>query len=82
MAGVVIAKALLKLGTPAYEKVFGMLQGHYATFADCYKNPELLSIILKQIFGEGYKAVIAEIKKESRTYKEHHPVAQFIKTLN
>lgn len=82
MAGVVIAKALLKLGTPAYERVNGFLQGRYATFADCYRNPELLVTILKQIYGEGYKAVIDEIKKESCRFQENHPVSQFVKTLN
>jgi hypothetical protein len=82
IVGVVIAKALLKIGSPVYDRVSRMLQGRYATFADCYRNPELLSTILKEIYGDGYKSVVAEIKKESRWYKEHHQVVQFIKSLN
>jgi hypothetical protein len=70
MAGVAIEDALLKIGMPVHKKVSKMLQLRYATFADCYRNPELLSTILKQVFGEGYKSIIKEIKKESRHYEK------------
>jgi hypothetical protein len=70
MAGVAIEDALLKIGMPVHKKVSRMLQLHYATFTDCYRNPELLSTILKQVFGEGYKSIINEINKESRHYEK------------
>jgi hypothetical protein len=82
VVGVAIEEALLKIGMPVHKKVSKMLQLRYATFADCYRNPELLSSILKQIFGEGYKSIIKEIKKESIHYERNHPVAKFFKKLD
>jgi hypothetical protein len=65
IVGVIIAKALLKIGSPVCEGVSQMLRGQNATFADCYKHPKLLNTILIQFFGKGYKSVLEEIKKES-----------------
>lgn len=82
MVTIALEEALLKLGTPVHQKVSRMLQLRYATFTDCYRNPELLSTILEQIFGEGYESVIKKIKKESRQYEKDHPIVQYFRSLD
>lgn len=82
MVGLIIEKALIKIGIPTYDKVLRTLQLRYATFADCYRNPEMLNITLKQLFGDASASIIDEIKKELQRFDEQENVARFIKIIS
>lgn len=80
MAGLAIEKVLRNIGQPVHEKASTMLQGRYATFADCYRHPELLRTILTQIFGDSYVSVMTQFKMELSNIEERR-VAKFIDAI-
>jgi hypothetical protein len=74
-----IEKALLEVGKPTYDEVLGKLAEDYHCYLpDCFENPEYLSRVLKELYGQSSLAIIKSIKKflaEMNTYKD---IANFV----
>jgi len=71
-----INKAYLdKFESMIYEK-------HHCAISDCYEHPEYLTEILKEIFGNSYKEVIASIEKYLNEFSYQQTIEQFLHKIN
>ena len=83
LVSVVIEKALLNLGKPAYKKIIEILDKEYhCGLTDCYGHPEYLHAILKKFFGNASNVVIESIKKDLEEHKEIGHVTRFLDVLS
>ena len=74
-----IEKTLLEMGKPTYEEVLGKLKKDYRCYlSDCYENPEYLSMVLKELYGQSRVAIIASIKKYLAEMSTQEDIANFI----
>ena len=64
LVGLAVEKALLEMGKPELEQVIERLSEKYhCQIFDCYENPQYLNQILKDLYGNSYKAVVEKIQK-------------------
>lgn len=74
-----IEKALLEVGKPTYEEVLGKLAKDYHCYlSDCYENPEYLSRVLRELYGQSRTAIIKSIKKYLAEMSMQEDIANFI----
>lgn len=74
-----IEKTLLEVGKPTYYEVLGKLNEDYHCYlSDCYENPEYLSRVLKELYGQSRLAIIASIKKHLAEMSTQEDIANFI----
>ena len=74
-----IEKTLLEVGRPTYDEVLGKLHEDYHCYlSDCYENPEYLSSVLKELYGQSRLAIIASIKKYLAEMSTQEDIANFI----
>jgi hypothetical protein len=56
---------LMKRGDANYHLVMAKLDSLYnCTIMDCYKHPEYLKTVLKEVYKEDYKSILDDIKLE------------------
>lgn len=78
-----IEKALLGIGGPAYESVVQKLyENHRCRLFDCYEHPEYLHSVLKEIFGDNYKAIAKSIKSHLKDVSEQKPITDFLSVIS
>jgi len=74
-----IEKSLLEIGKPDLNKVKQRLMEDYnRTLADCYDEPEFLSRILKDIYGNAHVTIVDAIKKNLDNMSETKQVKEFL----
>ena len=77
----ILEKTLMNIGI--YCKVIEELKKrHHCNLDDCYDHPEYLSIILKDLYGDAYKAVIKSINKHLEEFSYQESIARFLKVIN
>ncbi len=54
---------------------------YYCRFSDCYRHPEYLNVILKEIFGTNYFIITDKIKAELEKYTLDKKLVKFIEVL-
>ena len=78
-----IERALLEIGKPALEKVTKRLyEDYHHHLSDCYENPEILSKVLKDLYGNSYTAIVQSIKKELEDFSDQKPIKAFLKVIS
>ena len=77
----ILEKTLLNLGI--YCKVTEELKKkHHCNLDDCYEHPEYLNTILKDLYGDAYKAVIKSINKQLEAFSYHAQITKFLQVIN
>ena len=78
-----VEKALLKIGAPAYEKVVQKLYEDYrCRLFDCFEYPEYLHNVIKEIFGDNYKAITDAVKVNLKDISGQKPVEDFLNVIS
>ena len=52
-----------------------------ASISDCYDHPEYLNDALKNLYGDGYKAVVEKIKKHLEEFMYQEQISKFIEKI-
>ncbi len=74
-----IEKTLLDIGVGVYREVLSRLENdHHSNYSDCYKHPEYLNRILKDIFGNSYIAIINEIQSKLEEFNSNEILDKFL----
>ena len=78
-----IERVLLDIGKPALEKVTKRLYEEYQCYlSDCYERPEILSKVLKDLYGKSYTAIVQSIRKELDDFVEQKSIKAFLKVIS
>ena len=78
-----IEQTLLEFGPPALEKVSDKLFEYYHCYIpDCYKKPEYLNRVLKEIFGNSHTVIVQSIKKRLEEQASQDPIQNFLAKLS
>lgn len=74
-----IERALLDFSNAALEKVGNKLYDDFQCyFADCYKHPERLTKVLKELFGNSTAVIVDSIKKNLEAFSSQKPINEFL----
>jgi hypothetical protein len=78
-----IEKTLLDVGKPIHQIVIDKLKKEYnRNLSDCYRHPEYLNSVLKEVFGDSHDAIVGEIRKQLEELAHKEPIRRFIEDLN
>jgi hypothetical protein len=77
-----IEKALFDVGKPTYNVVGKIHKDYYCYLPDCYENPEYLSRVLKELYGQSHLAIIESIKKHIGEMSTQEGIANFIMKIS
>lgn len=78
-----IDDALLEFDKSALERVFNKLHDDYKCgIPDCYKNPEYLKKVLKDLYGNSYVVIIELIKKKLQKYASEKSIEKFLMAIS
>lgn len=79
---ITIEKILLEMGRPVLDTFTKKLYKNYNCYIpDCYDNPEYLSQVLKEMYGNSSKTLVCEIMKDLAEFSDQKPIANFIKII-
>ncbi|MEO9306850.1 MAG: hypothetical protein ABI342_00890 [Nitrososphaera sp.] len=82
LVGLTIEQVLLKIGKPIYDKAASVLNEKYQCYIfDCYDNPQYLSTVLEELFGDARHVVVKEIKKELMIFSHKYRISQFVEAI-
>lgn len=77
-----IEETLLEISKEAFDTVSDKLYNYYnCTISDCYENPEYLQRILKDLYGNGSRAITDKIKKWLEEHAKDEKVSHFVKVV-
>jgi len=77
-----IEKTLLEINKIYLEKFESMIyEKHRCPISDCYEHPEYLNEVLKEIFGNSYREIIASIEKYLNEFAYQYPIEQFLQKI-
>lgn len=80
---VIVEKVLMEMGIVRYTRVGDILSDHNLTFSDCYQNPDVLNFALKEVFENGYLAVVEKIKTELGGLEDNSQnLAKFVQKIS
>jgi len=83
LVGLAIEKTLLEINKVHLDKFENLIyEKHHCSIPDCYEHPEYLNEILKEIFGNSYKEVIASIQKYLNEFAYQYPIERFLQKIN
>ena len=78
-----IEKTLLEVGRTTYDEVLGKLYENYGCYlSDCYDNPEYLSSVLKELYGQSSLAIVNSIKKYLAQASMQEGIAKFVMKIS
>lgn len=73
----------MNMSIETHEKVGVILADHHLGFSDCYRQPEVLSFALKELFEGSYLRVVDKIKLEFVGLVDiDHCLARFLRRLS
>jgi hypothetical protein len=79
----VIEKVLLEVSKPTYDKVLDKLYRDYHCYiSDCYENPEYLSRVLKELYGQSHLAIIQSIEKQLDDMSTQEGIHNFLMQIS
>lgn len=79
---ITIEKILLEMGKPVLDTFTKKLYKNYSCFIpDCYDNPEYLSQVLTEMYGNSSKTIVSEIMTDLEEFSDQKPIANFIKVI-
>lgn len=82
LVGLAIERALLEIGGSVLDQVTRKLETEYNCYIfDCYNNPEMLHRVLKEIYGDSYKAIVDSIKKNLDEFAYQEPIGRFLSVI-
>jgi len=80
---IAIERSLLHIGFDALNIVRQRLSDDYnRNFSDCYENPEFLNRILKDLYGDSYKAIVESIRKNLKDCLREEHIIKFEKEIS
>ncbi len=83
LVSLAIERVLLDIGKSTYDKVIHDLYKKYRCYLpDCYENPEYLNVVLKELYGTSYHAIVESIRNELEEFAYKKPVDNFLKVLS
>ena len=77
IVGWTIELVLLNLHTSFKDEVEQKLSERHCTVYDCYKHPEYLVQVIKELYGNSYKTITEAIKLALRPFGTYAPVKSF-----
>jgi len=78
-----IEQALLEFGPPVLEKVSKkLLKDYHCYMPDCYKKPEYLNKVLKDLFGNSHTVIVQAIRKRLEELASQEPIKNFLAKLS
>jgi len=83
LVSLAIEQTLLEFGTPALEKVSKKLfEDYHCYIPDCYKKPEYLNKVLKDLFGNSHTVIVQSIRKRLEELASQDPIKNFLEKLS
>ena len=80
---VTIEKILLDMGKTVYDKVIEKLNKNYNCYlTDCYENPEYLSKLLNELFGNASRSITKSIAEHLTEFETKESISRFVKVMN
>ncbi|OLD28850.1 MAG: hypothetical protein AUI62_03690 [Thaumarchaeota archaeon 13_1_40CM_2_39_7] len=80
---VTIEKILLDMGKTVYDKVIEKLNKNYNCYlTDCYENPEYLSKLLNELFGNASRSITKSIAEHLTEFETKESISRFVKVIN
>lgn len=74
-----IEHTLLKISKNTLEKVETELHQKYkCSISDCYKHPEYLSKVLKDLFGDSYHYIVRDVNRYLDEFTYQRPISEFL----
>lgn len=78
-----IEQTLLEFVPPALEKVSNKLFEYYHCYIpDCYKKPEYLNRVLKELFVSSHTVIVQSIRKRLEEQASQDPIQTFLAKLS
>ena len=82
LTAIAIEKALLEMGKPILAEVNDRLKNDYKSgFVDCFENPEYLSRILHDLFGDSFEKILDSITRNLGEHKSDEKIAKFLQVM-
>lgn len=83
LVGLAVEKTLLEMGKPELDQVSERLSEKYhCQIFDCYEHPQYLNQVLKDLYGNSYKAIVEKIQKNIGEFYTEESVIHFLKVIN
>jgi hypothetical protein len=65
------------------DRVARKLETEYNCYIfDCYNNPKMLLRVLKEEYGNSYKAIVDSIKKNLDEFAYQEPISRFLSAID
>jgi len=78
-----IEQTLLEFGPPALEKVSNKLFEYYHCYIpDCYKKPEYLNRVLKELFGNSHIVIVQLIRRRLEDMSTQDSIKNFLAKIS
>ncbi len=78
-----VENILLEMGKPALDAFTKKLYKNYNCYIpDCIDHPEYLNQVLKEMYGNSYKAIVSEIMDSLAEFSHQKLIANFIKIIS
>ncbi|HYL65814.1 MAG TPA: hypothetical protein VEU72_01520 [Nitrosopumilaceae archaeon] len=79
---IVIAKTLLDIGKPVYDKVTSKLYKKYHCYIpDCFEKPEYLKEILEELYGASHRVIVHSIEQQLSEFAYKNKTETFLTVL-
>ena len=79
LVALAIEQTLIEFGPPALEKVSNELFEYYHCYIpDCYKKPEYLNRVLKELFGNAHTVIVQSIGKRLEEMASQDSIKNFL----
>lgn len=72
---------LMSMGNTKYNSVVAKLGSYDMVIRECYKYPEYLKSVLKEVYREDYEYIISEIKTQLDELVNEKDIAEFFKIM-
>ena len=71
------------MGKTVYDKVIEKLNKNYNCYlTDCYENPEYLSKVRHELFGNASRSITKSIAEHLTEFETKEPISRFVKVMN
>ena len=71
----------MSLGNTKYNLVIAKLEAYNQVMRDSYKDPEVLKIVLKSVYGSEYDSIINQIKRHLGEFVNEEGMSDFFKIM-
>jgi len=71
----------MRLGNTKYNLVIAKLEAYNKSLRDSYKDPVVLKIVLKSVYGSEYDHIINEVKEHLGEFVNEEGISEFLKIM-